>query len=89
MACIPIPDVPLPTLPGGLTIAPSIPSQSFDPALCCKLLNMPAVTPPVGIVGTLLNPAVNAAIATAIKSVQTYLDALPHDCPKERQRPTS
>jgi hypothetical protein len=89
MACVPIPDSPIPTLPGGFTIAPTFPSQSFDPSLCCKVLNLPITTPPVAIPPAILNPAVSTAIATAIKAVQDYIDQLPHDCPKELQRPTS
>lgn len=89
MSCLPIPDIPIPTLPAPLTIAPSFPVVSFDPNLCCKVLQFPLSTPPIGIVGTLLNPAVNTVIATAIKSVQDFIDLLPHDCPKELQRPTS
>jgi len=89
MACIPIPDVPLPTLPDGITIAPTLPSQDFDPALCCKVLNLPVSTPPIGIPPVLLNPGVNAILKNAIKGVQSYIDQLPHDCPKELQRPTS
>jgi hypothetical protein len=89
MACIPIPDAPLPTLPDGITIAPTFPSQSFNPALCCKVLDFPLTTPPVAIPPALLNPAVSAVIATTIKGVQDYVDQLPHDCPKELQRPTT
>ncbi len=90
MACVPIPDVPAPpALPGGLTIAPTFPSQSFDPELCCKILNIPLTTPPVGLPALILNPAVSTAIANAIKAVQDFIDQLPHDCPKELQRPTS
>jgi hypothetical protein len=89
MACLPIPSIPVPELPAPLTIAPSFPGQSFDPELCCKVLDLPLTIPPIGILATLLNPAVNTVIANAIKSVQDYLDKLPHDCPKELQRPTS
>ncbi|HEY3254604.1 MAG TPA: hypothetical protein VGJ91_11670, partial [Polyangiaceae bacterium] len=89
MACVPIPDVPLPTLPDGITIAPTFPAESFDPSLCCKILKIPITTPPIAIPPAILNPGVNAAIATAIKGVQDYIDKLQHDCPKELQRPTS
>ena len=88
MACIPIPDVPVPTLPAGISITPTLPSQDFDAALCCKVLQIEIKPPPIPIPPLLLNPAVNAVIATTIKGVQDYIDALPHDCPKELQRPT-
>ena len=89
MACVPIPDVPVPELPAGISIAPTFPSQDFDASLCCKILNIPITVPPIPIPPLLLNPAVNTAIATAIKGIQDYLDKLQHDCPKELQRPTS
>lgn len=88
MACTPVPDVPLPSLPGGITIAPTFPAQSFDPNICCKILNLPLGTPPLAIPPALLNPAVNTLIANTVKGIQDYVDQLQHDCPKERQRPT-
>ncbi len=88
MACVPIPDIPIPTLPDGISLAPSFPSQSFDAALCCKVLDLEIKPPPIPIPPLLLNPAVNATIAATIKAVQDYIDKLPHDCPKELQRPT-
>ena len=89
MSCTPIPDIPVPELPAGISITPTFPSQDFDAALCCKVLNIPITPPPLPIPPLLLNPAVNAAIAAAIKGVQEYIDKLPHDCPKELQRPTT
>ncbi len=89
MACVPIPDVPLPTLPDGITIAPTFPTFSFDPTLCCKILQLPLTIPPIAIPPFLLNTGVNTVIANAVKAVQDYIDQLPHDCPKELQRPTS
>lgn len=86
MSCLPIPDVPIPTLPVPLTIEATLPPFDFDPELCCKILPFPLGVPPIGLGATLLNPAVNVAIASAVKSIQDYIDKLPHDCPKELSR---
>ena len=83
MACQPLRLPILPTLPGSITIAPTLPSATFDPALCCKILPFPLGTPAPPIPPLLLNPAVNAAIASVLKSVQDYVDLLPVTCPKE------
>jgi len=82
MACIPIPSVPFPTLPSGITLTPPIPSVEFDAELCCKIAQFEATAPPVSI-GVALNPAIAAAITAALQGVQDYLDALPLDCPRE------
>jgi len=89
MSCVPIPDVPLPTLPVPLTIAPTFPTESFDPELCCKILAFPLTTPPIPLPSGVFNPALCALIANTLKTVQDYLDRIPHDCPKELQRPSS
>lgn len=88
MACVPIPDIPVPTLPAGISLTPTLPSFDFDENLCCKILQLELKPPPIPIPPLLLNPGVNAAIASTVKGVQDYIDRLPHDCPKELQRPT-
>ena len=83
MACTPLPDIPLPSLPGGITLTPPDPGVSFDPALCCKLLPFPVATPPIALpVGT-LSPAVIATLLETLQGIQDYLDGLPLRCPRE------
>lgn len=84
MACLPIPTLPIPTLPAGIGISFTLPPITFDPALCCKILPFPLSTPPIPIaLGVAIPPAINAAIASAISSVQQYLDQLVIHCPRE------
>jgi hypothetical protein len=83
MACIPLPDVALPTLPSPLTLTPPDPGISFDPELCCKLLPFPVATPPISLPPAVINGATLAILTNALSAVQTYLDALPLDCPRE------
>lgn len=82
MACIPAPVPPSPTLPSGITIAPPLPGGSFESAWCCKVFAVPLNPPPIPL-GVALNPAIQAAITTALKGIQDYLDALPLSCPRE------
>jgi len=82
MACIDMPHPALPTLPGGLSVSFTLPGASFNPQLCCKILQFSAVLPPTPL-GIPLNPGIIAAINTFIGQLQTYFDAIPVGCPKE------
>lgn len=82
MACIDMPHPVIPTLPGGLSVAAAIPGASFNPQLCCKVLQFSAVLPPTPF-GVPLNPSIIAAINTFIGQLQTFFDQFPVDCPKE------
>lgn len=83
MACIPLPDIELPTLPSPLTIDPPAVSVSFETGLCCKLLNLPPVGVAIDLPPGTLNPAIIVTLNENIAAVQAYLDSLPLDCPKE------
>lgn len=83
MACVPLPKVAAPTLPAPLSIAPSVPTLSFDPDLCCKVLPFPLATPPVPLPAGTINPAVIAIVTNAMAQIQTYLNSLSIPCPKE------
>ncbi len=84
MACIPIPELPNPTLGLGLSIEPpSLPSFSGDVDLCCKILSFNIVPPPLPLPPFALNAAVTATLNNCIAAVQAYIDALPLDCPSE------
>jgi len=83
MACIDAPPLPIPTLPGGLTLGPGIPAPSFNVAFCCKLLEFnPHPILPIDL-GPALGPAL-AAVSAAIASLNSaYFDLLPFRCPRE------
>jgi len=83
MACVPLPKVEAPKLPAPLTITPSVPEFSFDPALCCKVLPFPLATPPVPLPPGTLNPAVVAIVTNAMSQVTKFLNSLSIPCPKE------
>lgn len=84
MACVPLPAAPSPpSLPDGISLTPTIPIPNFDPALCCKIVQLP--TPPAlpPLPPGVFNPAVAAAVEALLASVLAYLDGLPVNCPKE------
>lgn len=79
--CLPIPTIPKPSLPLGISLGFPSPSVTLDPALCCKLLPFPFnVTIPLPA-GT-INVAVLASIATYIDAANAWLDALQPTCPR-------
>jgi hypothetical protein len=82
MACIDMPHPVLPTLPGGLSVGFTLPGASFDPKLCCKVLQFSAVLPPTPF-AIPLNPGTIAAINAFIGEIQTFIDAIAVPCPKE------
>lgn len=86
MPCLPLPSVEIPEPPIGLSFAlPDLPTE-FDPNLCCKIppVKSPVDEPPLPpIPGALLNAAVLSAIDKAQAQIDSYLDKLPLECPKE------
>lgn len=82
MACVPIPSVPIPQLPPGVSIGVPIPSVEFDVTICCKLLSFSQVAPPLSL-NVPLNPAIQAVITSTLQALQNYFDSLPLDCPRE------
>jgi len=83
MACVPLPAVPVPTLPGGISLTPPAPPGiSFDPELCCKLLPFPLATPPISLPPGTLNPAVIAAVTAILQQIQDFLDGAVLRCPR-------
>lgn len=84
MACTPLPTPPpLPPLPGGISLSPTIPTPSFDPSLCCKLIAFPTVPPLPPLPPGIWNAGVAAALGAILAAIETYLDAQPFNCPKE------
>lgn len=83
MPCIPPPQLPIPELPLPLTIAPPpLPSIEFDADLCCKIITLDLVPPPIPIPPGAINPAVVAVLRQNLKLVQAFLDKLPPSCPR-------
>jgi hypothetical protein len=84
MACIPLPPAPaLPTLPGGISLQPTLPSASFDPALCCKRLPFPVRTPNVSLPPFVLNVGSLTALNAIFDQAQDWIEAQAVPCPKE------
>jgi hypothetical protein len=78
--------MPLPTLPtlgGGFTLGVELPSQSFNAALCCKVLQFSVVTPPIPLGSLVFNPAVIGVLNAAINALNAYHDAFVFNCPLE------
>lgn len=82
MGCLNAPELPIPTLGGGLSASIPLPSVSFDAALCCKTLSFSAVPSPIAF-GVAIPPGLMNVIVTQIKIVQAFIDAIPPKCPKE------
>jgi len=83
------PTLPFPPIPdiSPITLAPpALPALDIDAEFCCKLLLI-SITPNIPLGPAILAiPGAAAVVAglTAIKvAVQSVLDALPLECPKE------
>ena len=83
MACVPLPKVEVPKLPAPLSIAPSVPTLSFDAALCCKVLPFPLATPAIPLPPLLVNPALIAIVNQTMSKVTAFINSLSIPCPKE------
>lgn len=74
--------VPLPTLPGGLTVGFTPPSIALDPDLCCKITNFDI---PLGgvTIPFVMPPEVAAALEELEQTVDDFNRAaeLNLDCP--------
>lgn len=84
MACVPLPEPPpLPALPPGISITPTIPAPNLSADLCCKIPILPAIPAVLPLPPAVLNPAVAAVIETILAGVSAYRDALAIPCPRE------
>lgn len=84
--CDPMAPAPLPVLPDGFSIDGALPSPGtvFDIRLCCKIFQLPVgLAPPISLGIAVPIPFV-LALNTAIRTINTYVRALPMRCPKER-----
>lgn len=84
MPCIPLPKLPLPTIPAGLTITapfPAIPEQTLQ-APCCLLppIKIPGIPNPLGPL--VVNPAFVEVIRAGLAAIEAYDDLIPLDCPR-------
>jgi hypothetical protein len=82
MPCTPIPVVPVPSLPPGLTLGAALPTPEFAPELCCKLLPFELSVPPAAL-GIPLNAGIAATLTVTLKTLTDYLLSLPVKCPRE------
>ena len=83
MACIPLPKAAVPTLPSPLSVDPPAVSLEFQAGLCCKLLSLPPASIAIDLPPGVINAAAIALINQNLAAIQTFLDSLPLDCPKE------
>jgi len=83
MPCLRLPAPTIPTLGGGFTLGADIPSFAFNAELCCKILNISAVTPPVPLGSLVFNPPIIATINAAINALNAYQDGFVFNCPLE------
>ena len=84
MPCIAAPKLPVPTLPGPLTLAPpALPEVDFDPNFCCKELPFQVVPPPIPLAPGTINPGTIAIVTQTMAQVQAFLNAQALPCPKE------
>ena len=82
MACIPIPDITLPTLPVGISITPPAFGGIVVPGLCCNLVPPFTVIPPITLPPLVANPAVLVALNATLQGIQTFINGLVPDCPR-------
>lgn len=86
MACVKLPTPPIPELPAPLSLKAPIPKPPPIPGLpnfCCKLPPVKIPIPPIPIPALVLNPAVIALLNQHIKTVLSYINSLPLNCPLE------
>lgn len=82
--CIKAPTIALPTLGGGLSIAPpALPSFSGSLDLCCKQVPWATPTFPPIVLPLVFNGGVAITLGAALDAVQALLDAIPPACPLE------
>jgi len=92
MPCIPIPKTPQPPFPFPYTVPPlSFPPIPTEPDLCCQLPDFIAMiaehVPPIPLPPGTINPAtaqeIAAAIQLAVDTIDSYLDQLQPECPRQ------
>lgn len=84
MACLELPDVPIPALPFPLSLTPpAIPDIPGLPDFCCKLPIPPIPPIPIKIPPLLINVAFTTALETYIEVAKAYIDSLAFNCPLE------
>lgn len=64
--------VPLPGLPGGITLGASLPAVTFAPGLCCKLQPLTAI--PAASVGVPVS--IPGAVVAALLAIDAAVDAV-------------
>ena len=84
MACVPIPQVVLPELGFGLSLAPpQLIEPSFDLTLCCKILSFTVPIPPIPLPPLVVNAGTAAILGQVTEAINAFLDQLTFECPKE------
>ncbi len=85
MSCVPIPDVPVPTLPEPLSIPiPEPPTVPELPELFCCKLPIPPIPPlPVKLGPIIVNSGVIAILNVYVARMQAYIHSIPNKCPLE------
>lgn len=84
MACLELPDAPIPTLPSPLSLSPpAIPDAPGLPDYCCKLPIPPTPPIPIKIPSVLINTTFTTTLEAYIEVAKTYIDSLAFTCPLE------
>jgi hypothetical protein len=85
MPCIPIPEVPLPTLPDGISLGISTPPVQAEGGvdICCINAAFKVDLPPVPLGGTLQLAAAVAVLRAAKKAIAEWRAKLTIPCPRE------
>ncbi len=81
--CIPIPQIPEPSLPGGISFAPPpLPLPPFPEGVCCKLPPLP-IPPLPNPIPPLPLAAVIAVMKKAVAAINKVQKLKPLTCPRE------
>lgn len=83
MPCVSLPAPTIPTLPTGITFAPTIPPFGGDVDLCCKQLAFAAGPSILPLPPLVFNPATAAILQALYTQISAYHDAIPLRCPRE------
>lgn len=84
MPCVPLPRLPLPTLPEGISISvplPPFPAISID-SPCCLLPPLQTPKIPIPLPPLVVNPALVATIRAGLAAIEAYEAMIPLDCPR-------
>ncbi len=82
MACLPLPELPTIDIFPITIDPPPLPQLSGDLQFCCKLIEF-NVAIPLPIPSLLIHPVIISVINGHIQTVQTLIDSLQFECPKE------